>query len=75
MFIELVNQLKYLGSVLQNTLNGGRILITYCDKLRIVLSKLAILKYKIPHNILSLADTAINYGLPTYGNASKAILE
>ncbi|KAI5646886.1 reverse transcriptase (RNA-dependent DNA polymerase) domain-containing protein [Phthorimaea operculella] len=78
--IELVKTHTYVGLVIDDRLSWGPHKDHVRNKLRSVLSKLAILKYKLPYKTLrliylALADSVIGYGLSSYGRTNKSCLE
>jgi hypothetical protein len=77
--LELVPQHMYLGLIIDNTFNWKPHVDHVCSKLRCILANIAILKYKLPYNILrmlylSLADSIICYGITSYGRTYKTYL-
>ncbi|KAG7304843.1 hypothetical protein JYU34_010230 [Plutella xylostella] len=78
--LEVVQQHKYLGLIIDQRFNWEPHVNHVCTKLRALLGKMAILKYKVPFNILRLiymamADSIIGYGLSSYGKTYKTHLE
>lgn len=78
--LEIVQQHKYLGLIIDERFNWGPHIQHVCHKLRAIQSKLAILKYKVPYKILrliylSMADSIIGYGLSSYGKTYKTYLD
>lgn len=77
--LEMVEHQKYLGLKIDSKFNWGPHVDQVCIKLRGLLAKLNILKYKLPYNALrllylSMADSIINYGLSSYGRTYKTYL-
>lgn len=78
--LELVDMHTYLGLKIDSKFNWGPHIDHVCNKLRIILSNLSILKYKMPYNTLrllymALADSVINYGISSYGRTYKTYLQ
>lgn len=78
--IEQVNEHKYLGLIIDNRFNWAKHIDIVCNKLRIVLAKFYIIKYKIPCDILltmykALAESILSYGLSSYGRTYKTYLD
>lgn len=78
--IEQVRQATYLGLIIDNRLNWGPHIEKICDKLRALLAKFNIIKYKVPYRILlnmykALAASIISYGITSYGRTYKTHLE
>jgi hypothetical protein len=78
--LELVHEHMYLGLIIDTHFNWGPHINRVCNKLRSILAKLAILKYKLPYNILrmlymSLAQSVIGYGLSSYGRTFKTYID
>jgi hypothetical protein len=70
----------YIGLIIDHRLNWGPHVNYVCDKLRAILSKLSILKHKVPYRTLrllylALADSVIGYALGTYGRTFKTNME
>lgn len=79
-FIDVVEKQKYLGLVIDDRLNWKMHINYVCDKLRGILAKLSIIKYKIPFKTLlllysSLAESIIDYGLSSYGRTYKSHID
>lgn len=78
--LESVSQHTYLGLIIDDKFNWKPHVEYVCKKLRAVLSKLSLLKYKLPYNIMrmlynALADSIIGYGLSSYGRTYKTYIE
>ena len=78
--LELVTKQTYLGLVIDSRFNFQYHIDHVCSKLRAVLSKLSILRYKLPYKTLrtiylSLADSVIRYGISTYGRSFKTFIK
>lgn len=78
--IDIVDTQKYLGLTIDNRLNWKEHINETCVKLRAILAKFSIIKYKIPHQTLlllykSLAESTIAYGLSSYGRTYKTHLD
>ncbi|KAG7309730.1 hypothetical protein JYU34_004226 [Plutella xylostella] len=78
--LELTRQHMYLGLIIDEHLNWRPHIDHVCNKLRAFLSKICILKYKIPFNVLrlmylSLAESIISYGISSYGRTYKTYLD
>lgn len=70
----------YLGVILDSNFHWRPHIDHVCNKLRSVLAKLSILKYKVPYKTLrtlylALADSVIDYGLSSYGRTYKTYVE
>lgn len=77
--LEKVNQHTYLGIVIDNRFSWKPHIDLVCSKLRSLLSRLFILKHKLPYKIcrtlyLALAQSVISYGLSSYGRTYKTHL-
>lgn len=77
--IQLASTQKYLGLVIDNRLKWTDHIDTVCDRLRAVLAKFSIIKFKIPCDILimlykALGESIIGYGLSSYGLTCKTHL-
>lgn len=78
--LELVTQHMYLGLIIDSNFHWRPHIDHVCNKLRSILAKLSILKYKLPYKILrtlylALADSVIDYGLSSYGRTYKTYIE
>lgn len=78
--IDQVSQATYLGIIIDERFNWGPHVDKVCNKLRALLSKLNIVKNRIPYNILrdiytALAESTITYGLTSYGRTFKTNLD
>ncbi|KAJ8721571.1 hypothetical protein PYW07_002346 [Mythimna separata] len=78
--IEQVTHHTYLGLVVDHRFNWGFHVDSVCDKLRAILAKFYILKYKIPLKILlnmyvALAESIVAYGITSYGRTFKSYTE
>lgn len=78
--IELVDKQTYLGLVMDNRLTWKDHINHVCDKLRALLAKFSLIKYKVPYqNLLllykSLGESTISYGLSSYGRTFKSHLD
>lgn len=77
--IEQVSQFTYLGLTIDHRFNWSGHIDVVCNKLRAILAKFSILKYKIPLSVLleiytALADSIISYGLSSYGRTFPSYL-
>lgn len=77
--LDLVQEHTYLGLKIDHRFNWGPHIEHVCNKLRSILSKLCVLRHKVPYNTLrllymSLADSVISYGLASYGRTFKTSL-
>lgn len=78
--IDVVSKHIYLGLIIDDRLKWTEHINMVCDKLKAILSKFAIIKYKIPYTILlnlykALGESIIGYGLSSYGLTSKSHLD
>lgn len=78
--LELVKKHMYVGLMIDDRFSWGPHTEHVCSKLRSVMSKLKILKYKLPYKTLrllymALADSVIGYGLSSYGRTCKTNLD
>lgn len=78
--LDMVKEHIYLGLKIDHKFHWGPQVENVCNKLRAILSKLTILKYKMPYNTLrllylSMADSIISYGLSSYGRTYKTYLK
>lgn len=78
--VELVNKQRYLGLIIDDRLKWTDHINFVCDKLRSILAKLSIVKYKIPYTTLllfykALGESTIYYGLSSYGRTCKSHLD
>lgn len=78
--IEVVTEHMYLGLIIDHRFNWGPHINYVCDKLRAILSKMSILRYKLPYKTLrmlylALPDSVIGYALSTYGKTYKTYIE
>lgn len=78
--LEFVKNHMYIGLIIDHKFNWEPHINYICNKLRSILSKLYLLKYKIPYRTLrmlylALADSIISYGLGSYGRTYKTYIE
>lgn len=78
--LEQVTNYKYLGLIVDDRFNWGNHIDSICDKLRAMLAKFAIIKYKVPFKILlnlynALAESIISYGITSYGRTFKTYID
>ncbi|KAG7297874.1 hypothetical protein JYU34_018628 [Plutella xylostella] len=78
--IDLVDEATYLGVTVDSRFNWGPHINKVCNKLRALMAKLKIIKYRTPYNILlniykSLAESIVSYGLTSYGRTYKTYLD
>lgn len=77
--LEIVKEHTYLGLIIDHKFNWRSHVNLICNKLRAILSKLCVLKHKVPYRTLrlmymSLADSVISYGLTSNGRTYKTYL-
>ncbi|KAJ8712232.1 hypothetical protein PYW07_005074 [Mythimna separata] len=77
--LEVVDKHMYIGLMVDSRFCWGPHIDYVCNKLRSILGKLSILKYKLPYKTLrmlymALADSVINYGLSSYGKTYHTYL-
>lgn len=78
--IDLVDKHTYLGLVIDSRLTWRHHVNQVCDRLRGILAKFSILKFKTPYETLlllykSLAESIIQYGLSSYGRTYKTHID
>lgn len=78
--IDVVNEYRYLGLIMDNRFKWTSHINSVCNKLRSILAKFRLIKNKIPYKTLltlykSLGETVIGYGLGSYGRTSKSHLD
>lgn len=74
--IQTVKEHMYIGLIIDHRFNWAPHINYVCNKLRAILSKFSILKYKLPYKTLrllylALADSVIDYGISSYGRTYK----
>lgn len=77
--LEVVDKHMYIGLIVDSRFCWGPHKDYVCNKLRSILGKLSILKYKLPYKTLrmlymALADSVISYGLSSYGRTYHTYL-
>ena len=77
--VEQVRKHTYLGLVIDDRFNWGPHVDIVCDRLRAVLAKFYLTRYKIPYSIMlsmyhALAESIVSYGLTSYGRTYKSYL-
>lgn len=78
--LETVNKHKYLGLVIDDRFKWKSHIEYICNKLRAILAKFQILRYKIPYHILrsmylALPESIVSYGLTSYGRTYKTYID
>lgn len=78
--IALVSECRYVGILIDNNFNWRNHIDLICNKLRALLSKFKILKYRLPNSTLilmykSIVDPIVTYGLSTYGRTFPSYLD
>ncbi|KAG7310783.1 hypothetical protein JYU34_003599 [Plutella xylostella] len=78
--IEQVKTATYLGLIIDDRFNWEPHVNKVCDKLRGVLAKISIVKYKVPYSVLlnmykALVESIIFYGITSYGRTYKSYLD
>ena len=77
--LDVVTEHTYIGLVIHSRFGWSAHVNHVCNKLRSVLGRMSILKYKLPYKTLrllylALADSVVNYGLSSYGRTYKTYL-
>ncbi|KAI5651769.1 reverse transcriptase (RNA-dependent DNA polymerase) domain-containing protein [Phthorimaea operculella] len=78
--LQQVNEIRYLGLLLDSNFNWKPHVDLVCDKLRAFLAKLYVLRSRVPFNVrvsmyTGLAQSIILYGLSSYGRTFKTYLD
>lgn len=78
--LEQVTHYKYLGLIVDEKFNWSQHIEFISTKLRAMLAKFAILKYKVPFPVLvnlynAIAESLISYGITSYGKTFKTYLD
>lgn len=78
--IEVVDECRYLGLMIDNRFKWTSHIELVCEKLQTILAKLCIINHKVPHKILmamysALGESIVSYGLSSYGRTCKSHLD
>ncbi|KAF9787706.1 hypothetical protein SFRURICE_003191 [Spodoptera frugiperda] len=79
-YVEVVEEYKYLGLVIDNSFSWKTHITHLCDKLRLVLVKFHHLSFVLDRATMytvyyALVDSLLSYGLACYGNTFKTYLD